>query len=120
MAVKVGINGFGRIGWNLFRAALESGSDLEFVAVNDLVDAETMGHLLKCVSVLGRSPGGIEASGDAITVDGKQLKLLNEKDPAALPWDDLGVEVVIESTGLFTARHDAAKHLQAGRREVTT
>src|SRR3954447_12992561 len=118
MAVKVGINGFGRIGRNLFRAALEAGSDLEFVAVNDLVDAETMAHLLKYDSVLGRFPGEIEASGDAITVDGKQLKLLNEKDPAALPWDDLGVEVVIESTGLFTKRDDAAKHLQAGARKV--
>jgi len=118
MAVKVGINGFGRIGRNLFRAALESGSDLEFVAVNDLVDAETMAHLLKYDSVLGRFPGEIEASGDAITVDGKQLKLLNEKDPAALPWDDLGVEVVIESTGLFTARDDAAKHLEAGAKKV--
>jgi glyceraldehyde 3-phosphate dehydrogenase len=118
MAVKVGINGFGRIGRNLFRAALEAGSDLEFVAVNDLVDAETMAHLLKYDSVLGRFPGEIEASGDAITVDGKQLKLLNEKDPAALPWDDLGVEVVIESTGLFTARDDAAKHLEAGAKKV--
>src|SRR3954451_21609175 len=118
MAVKVGINGFGRIGGNLFRAALEAGSDLEFVAVNDLVDAETMAHLLKYDTVLGRFPGEIEASGDGISVDGKVLRVLNEKDPAALPWTDLGVEVVIESTGLFTARDDAAKHLEAGAKKV--
>src|SRR3954465_5393174 len=118
MAVKVGINGFGRSGRNLFRAALEAGSDLEFVAVNDLVDAETMAHLLKYDTVLGRFPGEIEASGDGISVDGKVLKVLNETDPAALPWGDLGVEVVIESTGLFTARDDAAKHLQAGAKKV--
>jgi glyceraldehyde 3-phosphate dehydrogenase (phosphorylating) len=118
MAVKVGINGFGRIGRNLFRAALEAGADLEFVAVNDLVDAETMAHLLKYDTVLGRFPGEIEVSGDGISVDGKVLKVLNEKDPAALPWGDLGVEVVIESTGLFTGRDDAAKHLEAGAKKV--
>jgi glyceraldehyde 3-phosphate dehydrogenase len=118
MAVKVGINGFGRIGRNLFRAAREAGSDLEFVAVNDLVDAETMAHLLKYDTVLGRFPGEIEVSGDGISVDGKVLKVLNEKDPAALPWGDLGVEVVIESTGLFTARDAAAKHLEAGAKKV--
>src|SRR3954470_13892217 len=116
MAVKVGINGFGRIGRNLFRAALESGSDLEFVAVNDLVDTETLAHLLKYDSVLGRFPGEVEASGDAISVDGKQLKTLSERDPGALPWSDLGVEVVIESTGLFTKRDGASKHLEAGAR----
>jgi len=118
MAVKVGINGFGRIGRNLFRAALEAGSDLEFVAVNDLVDAETMAHLLKYDSVLGRFPGEIEASAGGITVDGKDLKVLSEKDPAALPWGDLGVEVVIESTGLFTKREAAEKHLEAGAKKV--
>src|SRR3954467_4096104 len=118
MAVKVGINGFGRIGRNLFRAAHEAGSDLEFVAVNDLVDAETIAHLLKYDSILGRFPGEIEVSGDGITVDGKKLKVLNEKDPAALPWEDLGVEVVIESTGLFTDRESAAKHLEAGAKKV--
>jgi glyceraldehyde 3-phosphate dehydrogenase len=118
MAVKVGINGFGRIGRNLFRAALEAGSDLEFVAVNDLVDAETMAHLLKYDSVLGRFPGEIEVSGGGITVDGKELKVLSEKDPAALPWGDLGVEVVIESTGLFTKREAAEKHLEAGAKKV--
>jgi glyceraldehyde 3-phosphate dehydrogenase (phosphorylating) len=118
MAVKVGINGFGRIGRNLFRAALEADSDLEFVAVNDLVDAETIAHLLKYDTVLGRFPGEIEATGDGITVDGKPLKILNEKDPAALPWGDLGVEVVIESTGLFTKRDAAEKHLEAGAKKV--
>src|SRR4051794_31027660 len=118
MAVKVGINGFGRIGRNLFRAAQEAGSDLEFVAVNDLVDAETIAHLLKYDTVLGRFPGEIEVSGDGITVDGKVLKILNEKDPAALPWGDLGVEVVIESTGLFTKRDGAQKHLDAGAKKV--
>jgi glyceraldehyde 3-phosphate dehydrogenase (phosphorylating) len=118
MAVKVGINGFGRIGRNLFRAAYEAGSDLEFVAVNDLIDAEMIAHLLKYDSILGRFPGDVEVSGDGITVDGKQLRILNEKDPAALPWGDLGVEVVIESTGLFTKRDDAQKHLDAGAKKV--
>jgi glyceraldehyde 3-phosphate dehydrogenase (phosphorylating) len=118
MAVKVGINGFGRIGRNLFRAAYEAGSELEFVAVNDLIDAEMIAHLLRYDSVLGRFPGEIEVSGDGITVDGKQLRILNEKDPAALPWGELGVGVVIESTGLFTARDDAAKHLEAGAKKV--
>jgi glyceraldehyde 3-phosphate dehydrogenase (phosphorylating) len=118
MAAKVGINGFGRIGRNLFRAAYEAGSDLEFVAVNDLIDAEMIAHLLKYDSVLGRFPGEIEVSGDGITVDGDQLRILNEKDPAALPWGDLGVEVVVESTGLFSAREDAAKHLEAGAKKV--
>ncbi len=118
MAVKVGINGFGRIGRNLFRAAYEAGSDLEFVAVNDLIDAEMIAHLLKYDSILGRFPGEVEVSGDGITADGKELKVLNEKDPAALPWGDLGVEVVIESTGLFTARDAAAKHLEAGAKKV--
>src|SRR6266508_275434 len=113
MAVKVGINGFGRIGRNLFRAAYEAGSDLEFVAVNDLIDAEMIAHLLKYDTTLGRFPGEIEVSDGGITVDGKELKVLNEKDPAALPWGDLGVEVVIESTGLFTKREGAEKHLAA-------
>src|SRR5215218_2038675 len=118
MAVKVGINGFGRIGRNLFRAALDSGSDLDFVAVNDLIDAEMIAHLLRYDSVLGRFPGEIEVTGDSVSVDGKGLKVINEKDPAALPWGDLGVDVVIESTGLFTARDDAAKHLEAGAKKV--
>src|SRR3954465_3548471 len=114
MAVKVGINGFGRIGRNLFRAAHEAGSDLEFVAVNDLIDTEMIAHLLKYDSVLGRFPGEIEATDSGVKVDGAEIKVLNEKDPAELPWGDLGVEVVIESTGLFTKREDAQKHLDAG------
>jgi glyceraldehyde 3-phosphate dehydrogenase len=118
MAVKVGINGFGRIGRNLFRAAHEAGTDLEFVAVNDLVDNDLIAHLLKYDSVLGRFPGEVEATDDGIRVDGKDLRILNEKDPAALPWGDLGVDVVIESTGLFTKREDAEKHLEAGAKKV--
>jgi glyceraldehyde 3-phosphate dehydrogenase len=118
MAVKVGINGFGRIGRNLFRAAHAAGSDLEFVAVNDLIDAEMIAHLLRYDSVLGRFPGEIEVRDGAIKVEGAEIKVLNEKDPAALPWADLGVEVVIESTGLFTKREDAQKHLDAGAKKV--
>src|SRR4249920_1003971 len=118
MAVKVGINGFGRIGRNLFRAAYEAGSDLEFVAVNDLIDNELIAHLLKYDSILGRFPGEVEVTGDGIRVDGKELRILNEKDPAAIPWGDLGVDVVIESTGLFTKREGAEKHLEAGARKV--
>jgi glyceraldehyde 3-phosphate dehydrogenase len=118
MAVKVGINGFGRIGRNVFRAAQAAGADLDFVAVNDLVDAPTVAHLLKYDSILGRFPGEVEAGDGAISVDGKQIRLLSERDPAALPWGELGVDVVIESTGLFTGRDDAAKHLAAGARKV--
>jgi glyceraldehyde 3-phosphate dehydrogenase len=118
MAVKVGINGFGRIGRNVFRAAHAAGADLEFVAVNDLVDTATMANLLKYDSILGRFPGEVEASEGALSIDGKQLKVLAERDPAALPWGDLGVDVVIESTGLFTKREDAAKHLDAGAKKV--
>jgi glyceraldehyde 3-phosphate dehydrogenase len=117
-AVKVGVNGFGRIGRNLFRAAHEAGSELEFVAVNDITDAATLAHLLTYDSILGRFPGRIEAGDDAIAVDGQQIKVLAERDPAALPWRELGVEVVIESTGLFTKRDDAAKHLEAGAQKV--
>ncbi len=118
MAVKVGINGFGRIGRNVFRAAHAAGSEIEFVAVNDLIDPPTIAHLLKYDSILGRFPGTVEAGEGAISVDGTELKVLSERDPAALPWEDLGVEVVIESTGLFTGRDDAAKHLEAGARKV--
>jgi glyceraldehyde 3-phosphate dehydrogenase len=118
MAVKVGINGFGRIGRNIFRAALEADSDLEFVAVNDVVDAEMIAHLLKYDSVLGRLGREVEVTGDGISIDGKELKVLSEKDPAALPWGDLGVEVVIESTGIFTDREGASKHLEAGAKKV--
>ncbi|MBS1888366.1 MAG: type I glyceraldehyde-3-phosphate dehydrogenase [Actinobacteria bacterium] len=118
MAVKVGINGFGRIGRNVFRAAHAAGADLEFVAVNDLVDTETMGHLLKYDSILGRFPGKVEIGEGAILIDGKELKVLSERDPADLPWADLGVDVVIESTGFFTKGEDAAKHLAAGAKKV--
>jgi glyceraldehyde 3-phosphate dehydrogenase len=118
MAVKVGINGFGRIGRNVFRAAHAAGADLEFVAVNDLVDTATMANLLKYDSILGRFPGEVEAGDGGLNVDGKELKVLAERDPAALPWGDLGVDVVIESTGLFTKREDAAKHLDAGAKKV--
>src|SRR5215210_7136872 len=118
MAVKVGINGFGRIGRNLFRAAHAAGTDLEFVAVNDLIDAPTIAHLLKYDSILGRFPGEVEVGESSITVDGTEIRVLGEKDPASLPWSDLGVEVVIESTGLFTARDAAAKHLEAGAKKV--
>ena len=118
MAVKVGINGFGRIGRNVFRAAHAAGADLEFVAVNDLTDPATLAHLLKYDSILGRFPGEVSVDGDTISVDGTALKVLSERDPAALPWGDLGVDVVIESTGFFTARDDAAKHLAAGAKKV--
>src|SRR4051794_20063249 len=118
MAVKVGINGFGRIGRNLFRAAHEGASELEFVAINDVADAATLGHLLKYDSMYGRFPGDVEVGDGSMTVDGREVKVLAERDPAALPWGDLGVEVVIESTGLFTARDDAAKHLEAGAKKV--
>jgi glyceraldehyde 3-phosphate dehydrogenase len=118
MAVKVGINGFGRIGRNVFRAAKESNADIDFVAVNDLVDTDTMAHLLKYDSILGRYPGGVEVNGDTIVADGDELKVLSERDPADLPWGDLGVDVVIESTGFFTARADAAKHIEAGAKKV--
>jgi glyceraldehyde 3-phosphate dehydrogenase len=118
MAVKVGINGFGRIGRNVFRAAKEANADIDFVAVNDLVDTDTMAHLLKYDSILGRYPGGVEVDGDTILADGDELKVLSERDPADLPWGDLGVDVVIESTGFFTKRADAAKHLEAGAKKV--
>jgi glyceraldehyde 3-phosphate dehydrogenase len=117
-AVKVGINGFGRIGRNLFRAAYEAGSELEVVAVNDITDAATLAHLLSYDSILGRFPGRVEATDDAIRIDDDEVAVLAERDPAALPWSELGVEVVIESTGLFTKREAAAKHLDAGARKV--
>jgi glyceraldehyde 3-phosphate dehydrogenase len=116
--VKVGINGFGRIGRNLFRAAYEAGAELEFVAVNDVFDVASLGHLLKYDSTYGRFPGEVEVGDGSITVDGVETKVLSERDPAALPWSDLGVDVVIESTGLFTKRDDAAKHLEAGAKKV--
>ena len=117
-AVKVGINGFGRIGRNLFRAAYEAGSDLEFVAVNDITDTETLAHLLRYDSILGRFPGDVTHGEGSLTVDGNEIKVLSERDPADLGWGDLGVDVVIESTGLFTKRDDAQKHLDAGAKKV--
>src|SRR5215217_5871757 len=118
MAVRVGINGFGRIGRNVFRAAHESGADVEIVAVNDITDAGTLGHLLKYDSVFGPFPGEVSVGDGALTVDGREIKVLAERDPANLPWSDLGVDVVIESTGFFTKRADAAKHLDAGAKKV--
>ena len=118
MAVKVGINGFGRIGRNLFRAAHESDADLDIVAVNDITDNATLAHLLKYDSILGRFPDEVSEGGGSITVAGKEIKVFEERDPADLPWGDLGVEVVIESTGLFTKRDDAKKHLEAGAKKV--
>jgi glyceraldehyde 3-phosphate dehydrogenase len=116
--VRVGINGFGRIGRNLFRAAYEAGSELEFLAVNDITDVKTLAHLLKYDSILGRFPGEVSAGDDTIVVDGTEIKVLSERDPADLPWGELGADVVIESTGLFTKRDDAAKHLDAGAKKV--
>ena len=118
MSVRVGINGFGRIGRNVFRAAYERGADIDWLAVNDLVDAETIAHLLKYDSNYGPFPGEVEATDAGLKVDGKEIRVLAEKDPAALPWEDLGAEVVIESTGLFTDRESAAKHLEAGAKKV--
>ncbi len=117
MALKVGINGFGRIGRNIMRAALERGG-IDFVAVNDIADAVTLAHLLKYDSVLGNLTATVEARDGAIVVNGDQFKVLAIKDPAQLPWKDLGVDIVFESTGKFTKRDDAAKHLAAGARKV--
>jgi glyceraldehyde 3-phosphate dehydrogenase len=117
MAIKVGINGFGRIGRNLVRAALGS-HDIDFVAVNDITDTKTLAHLLKYDSILGNLDATIEAGDGWISVNGDTFKVLSQKDPAQLPWRDLGVEVVFESTGLFTKRDDAAKHVAGGAKRV--
>jgi glyceraldehyde 3-phosphate dehydrogenase len=117
MAVRVGINGFGRIGRNIMRAALGD-RNIDFVAVNDLTNAATLAHLLKYDSVLGNLDARVEATGDGIAVNGDAFKVLSLRDPAQLPWKDLGVDVVFESTGLFTRREDAAKHLTAGAKRV--
>jgi len=117
MAVKVGINGFGRIGRNIMRAALGA-KDIDFVAVNDITSAHTLAHLLKYDSVLGNLHARVEAKDDRIAVDGEEFKVLAVRDPAQLPWKDLGVDIVFESTGLFTSREAAAKHLAAGARKV--
>src|SRR6185312_1125807 len=117
MAVRVGINGFGRIGRNIMRAALGDKS-IDFVAINDLTSAHTLAHLLKYDSVLGNLHARVEAKEDSIAVDGDEFKVLQHRDPAQLPWKDLGVDVVFESTGLFTSRDAAAKHLAAGAKKV--
>ncbi len=117
MAIKVGINGFGRIGRNVFRAALGD-NEIDIVAANDITDANTLAHLLKYDSVLGNLEQNVRADGDTIVAGGESFKVLKERDPAKLPWKDLGVEIVIESTGLFTKREDASKHLEAGAKKV--
>jgi glyceraldehyde 3-phosphate dehydrogenase len=117
MAIKVGINGFGRIGRNILRAAMAY-DDVDIVAVNDLTDAATLAHLLKYDSILGNLKADITAKGDRISVDGDEFQVLAQKDPAALPWKDLGVDVVFEGTGKFTKRDDAAKHIQGGAKRV--
>jgi glyceraldehyde 3-phosphate dehydrogenase len=118
MSVKIGINGFGRIGRNFFRAARSQGVDLDFVAVNDITDSKTLAHLLEYDSVLGNLDADISATEEGITVDGDEFKVLAEKDPGNLPWKELDVEVVVESTGLFTDRDNAEKHLSAGAQKV--
>src|SRR6201995_4553482 len=110
MPVRVGINGFGRIGRNVFRAAYERQADIEWLAVNDLVDPKTIAHLLRYDSNYGRFPGEVEAPDTGFRVDGKDIRVLAERDPGALPWAELGADVVIESTGLFTNREGASKH----------
>ena len=117
MAIKVGINGFGRIGRNVLRASLKD-PNLEFVAVNDLTDPKTLAHLLKYDSVLGNLPNQVSAGPDSITVDGKTIKVFKEKDPAALPWESVGAQVVIESTGRFTDANDAKKHMRGPVKKV--
>jgi glyceraldehyde 3-phosphate dehydrogenase len=118
MAVQVGINGFGRIGRNVWRAAHARGADVDWVAVNDITDTKTLAHLLKYDSILGPLDAEIEATDTGIRIDGKELRVFSERDPAALPWSDVGADVVIESTGLFTDRDSAAKHLEAGAKKV--
>ena len=118
MAVRVGINGFGRIGRNFFRAQQPLGADVEIVALNDLGDAKTMAHLLKYDSTWARSPGDVELGDGVIRAGGEEMKMLSERDPAALPWGELGVDVVLESTGFFTTREGAQKHLDAGAKKV--
>ena len=118
MTVRVGINGFGRIGRNFTRAVLDSGADIEIVAVNDLTDNPTLAHLLKYDSILGRLDGEVSSTDEEISIDGKAIKAFAERDPSALPWGDLGVDVVIESTGIFTDAAGAQKHIDAGATKV--
>jgi glyceraldehyde 3-phosphate dehydrogenase len=118
MAIRVGINGFGRIGRNILRAAKQYGADLEFVAVNDLTDAATLAHLLRYDSVHGRYPGSVEVDGDGLVVDGEKIKVFAERDPAKLPWGELGVQIVFEATGIFRSREKVKPHLDAGASKV--
>jgi glyceraldehyde 3-phosphate dehydrogenase len=118
MPVRVGINGFGRIGRNVFRAGQAADADIEWVAVNDITDTATLAHLLQYDTAYGPYPGTVEANDEGIVVDGTLVKVLAERDPAQLPWGELGVDVVLESTGFFTKRDDAAKHLEAGAKKV--
>ncbi len=118
MGIRVGINGFGRIGRLVLRSALSAGSELEFVAVNDLTDNKTLSHLFKYDSTFGIFPGKVEAKDGAIVIDGKEIKVLSERDPSLLPWKDLGVDIVIESTGIFRDREGAGKHRTAGAKKV--
>ncbi|WP_433888749.1 type I glyceraldehyde-3-phosphate dehydrogenase [Streptomyces sp. CA-111067] len=118
MTIRVGINGFGRIGRNFFRAALEQGADIEIVAVNDLGDTATTAHLLKYDTILGRLKAEVTHTADSITVDGKTIKVLAERDPAAIKWGELGVDIVVESTGIFTKAADAGKHIAGGAKKV--
>jgi len=119
MAIRVGINGFGRIGRQVLRAAKQQGvADLDFVAVNDLTDTKTLAHLFKYDSVHGQYDGQVSQDADSITIDGDKVKILAERDPAKLPWKDLGVDIVLESTGRFTERSDAAKHIEGGAKKV--
>jgi glyceraldehyde 3-phosphate dehydrogenase len=118
MPVRVGINGFGRIGRNVLRAGLAKETDIEWVGVNDITDNATLAHLFKYDSILGPYPGSVEVRGESLIVDDREIKVFEERDPAQLPWGDLGVEVVLESTGFFTGRDDAAKHLEAGAKKV--
>jgi glyceraldehyde 3-phosphate dehydrogenase len=118
MATRIAINGFGRIGRNILRAAKKYGADLDFVAVNDLTDADTLAHLLRYDSVHGRYPGSVDVSGDGLKVDGSEIRVTAERDPAKLPWDDLGVDIVFEATGIFTQADKARAHLDAGAKKV--
>jgi glyceraldehyde 3-phosphate dehydrogenase len=118
VTTRVGINGFGRIGRNFFRATLASGADIEIVGINDITKPEILAHFLKYDTNLGRFPGTVEATESALIIDGKEIRVISERDPAALPWKELGADVVVESTGLFTKGEDARKHIDAGAQKV--
>jgi glyceraldehyde 3-phosphate dehydrogenase len=118
MPVRAGINGFGRIGRNVFRAAHDAGADIEWLGVNDITDTKTLAHLIKYDSILGPFPGTVEATDTGILVDGRELRVFAERDPGALPWGEIGADVVVESTGLFTDRENASKHIDAGAKKV--